>query len=428
MKARRIAANSALALAGDLASKIGALAVVVLAARLLAVRDFAIVATALASASLLSTALDFGAGTLLTRDGARNAESRGVLFRALLEARIPMAAVVLTGAPLVGLWLAGPLTALAVAALAVSGALTASVLGLYRSCQDVRPEAVQRVTASALSVAAVILCGSFLPRANVLLAALAASSLAALLPLILRSPSIAGFERAVSPQAALRRMAPIGLLALATVAYYRSGTLALAALSDPRETAAFSIAASVAFGLLMLPNAITTALLPRLAAEADFRRFVGCARQTLAWTLAIAMPVSGAAAVAGPYALRLVLGRDYASAGLPFELLCLGIPAIATSGVIGTALLALGHVRELAVQVGCSLVVNLTALALLVPALGAAGASLATLACEATGLILLMKTARRTLPGLIAMRPFPLDEGLEIHGAATARSQAIGPA
>ena len=62
---------------------------------------------------------------------------------------------------------------------------------------------------------------------------------------------------------------------------------------------------------------------------------------------------------------------------LPFALLCVGIPVIATSGVIGTALLALGRLRLLGVQVGGTLALNLVALAVLVPWLGSVGAALA---------------------------------------------------
>ena len=115
-----------------------------------------------------------------------------------------------------------------------------------------------------------------------------------------------------------------------------------------------------------------------------------------------------AAAAIAPAALPLVLGAEYADAAGPFALLCLGLPVIAASGVIGTALLSVGRLRPLAVQVACTLAVNLVALALLVPALGAAGASLATVLCELAGLVLLVITvatrtarpARASSPGV----------------------------
>ena len=414
---RGIAENSALALAGDVASKAGALVVIVVAARFLSVSEFAVLAIGLAVAGLLGSALDLGAGTLLTRDGARSTASRGALFRALLTARAPLAAAVLATATLVGFAVGRPLTALAVAALAVCGALTLSLLGLYRSCQDIRPEALQRLLAAVLSVVTVVFASLLVPRADVLLVALLLSALVALLPLVRHSPKIADFTGQVRARSALRRAAPIGLLALATVAYYRSGTLALAALADAHETAVFSVAASIAFGMLMLPNAITTALLPRLSAQDDFHGLIACARRALVWTVVVAVLLAGAAAVVVPVGLPLVLGSEYADTGVPFALLCIGIPLIAASGVIGTALLSIGRLRALGLQVAVSLVINLVALAVLVPSLGAVGASLATVACEAVGLVLLLKAARSGLPGLMALRPPALGRRIDASGA-----------
>jgi len=404
MKVRGLAANTALALAGGVASKAGALLVVLLAARLFAVGEFAVVATALAFAGLLATALDLGAGTLLARDGASSAASRGALLRGLLEARAPLFVALLVSAPLVGVWLGDPLTALAVAGLSIAGALALSVLGLYRSCQDIGPEAVQKLVAALLASAAVLVCGVFAPRADVLLGALALVTLVTLVPLVVRLPAVADLSDTLGPMTALRRAAPIGLIALATVAYYRSGTIALAALGDAHETAAFSVAAGLAFGLLMLPNAITTALLPRLAVERGSDGLLVCTRRALAWTLAIAVPMAAVAAAFGPVAIPFLLGPEYTTAGPPFALLCLGIPIIAASGVIGTAVLALGRLRALGVQVGFSLFVNLVALTLLVPRLESIGAALATVICELAGLLLLVLTARRALPGLLSIR------------------------
>lgn len=414
---RGIGENSALALAGDIASKAGALVVIVVAARFLSVREFAVLATALVVAGLLASVLDLGAGTLITRDGARSTAARGALFRALLNARAPFAAVLLITSALVGFAVGRPLTALTIAALAVSGALTLSLLGLYRSCQDIRPEAMQKLVAAVVSVVTVVLASLLLPRADALLVMLALSALVALLPLVRQASAVADFTGQVRPRTALRLAAPIGLLALATVAYYRSGTLALAALADARETAVFSVAASIAFGMLMLPNAITTALLPRLSAEDDFHGLIACARRALVWTLVVAVLLAGAAAAVVPVGLPLVLGSEYADAGVPFALLCMGIPLIAASGVIGTSLLSVGRLRALGVQVAVSLMINLIALAVLVPSFGAVGAALATVACEAAGLVLLLQAARTDLPGLTALRPFALRRRIEASGA-----------
>jgi O-antigen/teichoic acid export membrane protein len=177
----------------------------------------------------------------------------------------------------------------------------------------------------------------------------------------------------------------------------------LAAFGSPKATAVFGVAASVAFGMLMLPNAITTALLPELAGAGDSHRLISCARRALAWTLILSILLSAVAAVVVPFALPFILGSAYSSAGIPFAVLCLGVPLIATSGVIGTTLLSVGALRPLGIQVSASLGVNLLGLALLVPALGAVGAASATVACEFIGLILLAHAARTRLPGFLAL-------------------------
>jgi O-antigen/teichoic acid export membrane protein len=407
MKRRGLGVNSALALAGDGASKASALIVIIIGARFLSVSQFAVLATGLAAAGLLASMLDLGSGMLLTRDGARTAARRGALFTGLLRARAPLVLALLFAAPLVGLALGMPLTALAVAMLALSSALSLSVLGLYRSCQNIAPEAIQKLITAILSVAGAALAALWFERADAVLGALALVSLATLVPLMYLAPRVADFGSEVRPLTALRMAAPIGLLALATVVYYRSGTLALATLAPSKQTAVFGVAASIAFGMLMLPNALTTALLPKLAAENDLDRFVACARRALAWTLLVAVLVSAAAALVVPFGLPLVLGSAYADAAAPFVLLCAGIPLIAASGVIGTTLLSMRLLRPLALQVAASLVVNLLALALLVPPLGAIGAAVATVACELVGLVLLTRAARSALPGLIALHPSP---------------------
>jgi O-antigen/teichoic acid export membrane protein len=418
VKARGLGANSSLAFVGDAASKVAAFVVLLAAARLFSIDEFAVVATGLACASLLTMALDIGAGTLLARDGALEPGSRGALFRALLVARVPLAVAAVLAGLLLGLVLRDPWTVLMVVSLALSGALTLSVLGLYRSCGDIAPEALERIAAAGLSILTVFAVGLYAPRADVLFGALALATLLPLLPLLAHAPRIADLGLAMSSWHALRRAVPIGVLALLTIAYYRTGTIALALLADPRATASFGVASTLAFGLLLIPNAITTALLPRLAVDRASTRLVATTRRALVWTLVIAVPVSLAAAAIGPTAIPAFFGPEYDDAGLPFMVICLGIPVIAVSGVLGTALLAVGRLRALGAQVVASLIVNVAVLLLLVPSFGAVGASLATLACEVVGLVLLLRAARRVLPDLLRAGPLPVRPRIDVPDSA----------
>ena len=95
-----------------------------------------------------------------------------------------------------------------------------------------------------------------------------------------------------------------------------------------------------------------------------------------------------------------MFGAEYADAALPLAILCAAVVVIAYNGVLGTALLAAGHVGVIVIQVVCSLVVNLVALVALAPAFGAAGAATATLLCELVAAAMLTVASARRLPGL----------------------------
>ena len=169
-----------------------------------------------------------------------------------------------------------------------------------------------------LSVTVTVVACLVDPSADVLLALLAVVTLVTLVPLLRLVPSVADLGGGIRASVALRRAAPIGFLALATVAYYRSGTLALAALTSSNDTAAFGVAASIAFGMLMLPNAITTALLPRLATESESDGLVACARRASSCIVAGCGDLVSGRGPRVPVGLPLVLGEAYSDAEAPF--------------------------------------------------------------------------------------------------------------
>ena len=404
MRKRSLATNSSLAFAGDLASKIGLLFVIVIAARTLSTNELAILGTALAVSGILAVCLDAGSGLSITRDGASDTGSRGALLSALIVARLPAVALVLVAAIAVGTALDAPVVWIGAVVLAVLGALAVSLIGYFRAGQDMQPEAVQKLLFAVLALALTGAAVAASPTAAAVLLALVFASVISLTSLAAagnRSPLGAHVGR----MAALRRALPLGLMAIATVVYYRSGTVGLALLSTPEETAVYTVAAAIGFGLLMLPNAITTGLLPHLAASPD-----GGSRSSttsaLRWSLALSTPIAAAFALGGYVLLGPVFGAEYADAALPLAILCAAVVVIAYNGILGTALLAAGHVGVIVLQVACSLLVNVVALVALAPAFGAAGAATATLLCEVVAAAMLTVASARRLTGLdLAPRP-----------------------
>ena len=98
-----------------------------------------------------------------------------------------------------------------------------------------------------------------------------------------------------------------------------------------------------------------------------------------------------------------VFGAEYADAATPLAILCAAVVVIAYNGVIGTALLAAGHVGVIVLQVFCSLAVNLVALVVLAPVFGAVGAATATLLCEIVAAAMLTIASARRLPSSVVV-------------------------
>jgi O-antigen/teichoic acid export membrane protein len=405
VRPRGVAQNSALALAGDLAAKGGMLAVMMVAARGLPTVQFAMLATAIAIATVLTAALDLGSQTLLTRDGVDGPAARGSLLHALALARTPMLATALAIAVVVGVAMGHPLEATATVLIAAAGAAQLSLTGALRSAQDLAPEAVAKLLAGVLMLVAAGLCVAFVPRAGAMLLALTVASSLSLAPLVRSVRLVARRGAPPRPWGTLRRAAPLGAMALATLAYYRSGTIALSLLSTARETALFAAASTLAWGLLCVANAVTTGLLPRLAAANSSADLAEVTRRALVWTTGFAMILAALVAALATPLLVLVFGARYGDATRPLMLLVGATVLIAPAGVLGTALVAVGRLLPLCIQVGCSLLVNLVALLLLVPVAGAVGAAGATLACETVALVLLTRAALQALPGILPWPP-----------------------
>jgi O-antigen/teichoic acid export membrane protein len=242
------------------------------------------------------------------------------------------------------------------------------------------------------------------PAASTVLAAFVLAQLLALPPALVASRRLGAPTHRRPVVETLRATAPFALMTIATLAYYRAGTLLLAALRPAADTADFTIASNVALGLLVLPNAITTGLLPSLSAVRSPHERVRTARRTLAWTIGLCLGLLLAAGLVAPLLITLVFGGRYNGAATPLFVLLAADLLIAISGVLGTMLIANRRVRPVAAQVMICLAVNLACGVVLVRAFGATGAAVATLVTEAVAVTLLLVAVRGELADLLVLR------------------------
>lgn len=397
---RSLRANSLLALAGDLIGKAGLLVVLMVSARLLSLEQFALLGVCIAIYGVCASVLDAGSSLLIQRDGAMHPERRRPLFEALLRARAPYAIVFVVGAIGAGVVWGDPLAALAIAAASIVAALTLSLWAVIRASEDFRPETAQRLGVGALGMAGALVGAAFITDAWAVIVGLALGGLA-LVPWIWRAVHRASAPGPREPaHQSLMQAIPLGALSIATLVYYRAPTVVLGVLGTALATGQFTAAATVAFGLLALPNAISSGLLPRLASTAHPEDRTATLRAALGWTLICAFVSCVAVAGVGPLVLQIGFGSDYRSADPALSILLLATIMIAASSVVGAALIAAGQIRWLVVQVSVSLAANLALALTLVPRFGAEGAAVATLISEAIALAILAPVGTRSHPGL----------------------------
>jgi O-antigen/teichoic acid export membrane protein len=385
-----LATNARLALIGDVASKAAQLAVMVLAARLLPTRELAALGICLTLATVLTIGLDAGVSTVLVRECASDPRRGWASAGAAVRVRLPFALVAVAACAAGGFTLSRPLDALLVAGLAILGAAALTLYAVFRAAQTLETEAEQKLMAAAVTFPAAGALALHRPTAAAVLVGLALGPALTLPGLVLRARRYSG---AGAVARLLRNAAPFGAIGLATMLYYRAPTLILGATRPASDTASYTLASTVAFGLLMVPNAITTALLPRLSADGDGEP----ARRALARTLQLWAGLAGIVGVAAHFVVPSVFGERYAAATGPLVVLLLAGFAIGVSGVIGTVIVARRGCTALVVQVAACLVLNIGLGAILIPWLGPSGAAADTVVTELLAVALLA----RQVPGLV---------------------------
>jgi O-antigen/teichoic acid export membrane protein len=409
-RTRGLGANASLVLAGDAVAKAGMFVALLVLAHTMTVAEYARLGIAMAAMLIATSVLDGGVGIVAVREGASDPERRLPLLYAGGVARGPLAAGVAAVLLAAGLAVDELALALAVLAAALVNAAQLALFATFRSAQNLLNEALAKgfcgiaYPAVCLGVSAAGYRSAFAA-----MLALAVPPLVTLPLLVARARRGAGPRR--EPLAALpllRRSLPFALIAVVTLLYYRAPVLLMGILSTHAATASYAVAANIGFGLLMIPAAVATGLLPKLAAETDNHTSVRLVRRALVWTMSIVVAVNLAVAGGSIWLVPVLYGDTYRSALAPLLVLLASGVVIGAAGIVGTALVAMGRRRDVVRQVLLALAVNVVAAVVLIPALAAEGAALATLLTELVSLAILSSAFARCTASGLSLRPASL--------------------
>jgi len=173
--------------------------------------------------------------------------------------------------------------------------------------------------------------------------------------------------------------------------------LMAALMVDPAQIAIYAVAVSVIDRLRVVPDSVSSALLPKLATLADGEKGPYTARVSRHLMFWVVLSGLGLALVA-PFALPLLFGQPYAASVLPLYVLLPATAMLSLRWMIGSYFVAIGRPGFNARVQALSVAVNVAANLFAIPRfgiLGAAASSLLSYGVEAIATVLVFRRVTR---------------------------------
>lgn len=183
----------------------------------------------------------------------------------------------------------------------------------------------------------------------------------------------------------LPELTPWALLLAISMLYFRVDIVIVERVMAERDTGLYGAAWSLFTVILLVPTSAVAAVYPRLASsfrESENAFVEGSVLAAKLLTLGV-VPVTLILIWIAPWALEVVYGSTYASAGGVLVLLAVALPFHAFNGVLGHALQASGRPRAVLGVVTTGLLSHVALLMLLLPVRGLEGAALAQIGSSA---------------------------------------------
>ncbi|MEE9276465.1 MAG: flippase [bacterium] len=415
----RAARSSGWVFASKGAERLLRIGVVIVLARLLEARGFGVYSFAFAFAEMFAVFTDAGLHPILVREIAKDRAAAPRLMGSALVLKAILTAVSWLAALVVATWTIPAGEARWTALVASFSLFLSFRVASFRTVFDAPFEAGLEMgtpalygTASEVFSAACLLAAVWMRWP---LPALIGVQVAAHLPgaiLLARTSRrrlrpVYGFAPALWRRLLVMAL-PVGAANLFLMAYTRSDILMLGWMRGEVSVGLYSAAYKLTGSLGIVPLALTTSLLPVLAAafgEGDRERVGRIYRGVLSAAIAAGLPIAVAGSLLSTEIVALVYGPAYAPAARALWILAWAVAFNFVLYILTTSAMAVGRERLFMVYAGALSLLNVILNALLIPRFGFLGACWATVIAEGV-----MMAA-----GLAVLRP---NVGLPAGGAA----------
>jgi O-antigen/teichoic acid export membrane protein len=390
--ARQVARNTVAQALGKAAVLALGAASIAVTTRYLGTVGYGSFALALALVQMLGVLADAGLVTVVVREISREPQRSAELVGSALALRLLLGLGVVALAGLLSLALPySPDVRLAILIAGVPfllGLATTSLAAVFQARLQMSRAAIAdvagRLAAFGALVAVVAADLGFLAvvASTAIGAAVALAVTVALLRPLLRVRPLTGRD---GWRELLVPAIPIGLALAVNEIYFRADTFILSLFRPFEEVGLYTLAYRVFELLALLPAIVMTSVFPLLSRYLPERRDLAARvlDATADLFVALAAPVAAGGLVLAPELVRLVAGDDFAAAATPLRLLLCAAGAAWISGLLGYALIAADHRREVLQLSLAALVVNVALNLALVPRWGADAAAAVALGSEA---------------------------------------------
>lgn len=188
---------------------------------------------------------------------------------------------------------------------------------------------------------------------------------------------------------------PLHLASVSVLLNLRFDLLLVSLLLGTFETGVYSLAATLAESVLLVPYIVAVAAMPsqtRSSREEAARYTVDFSRQSFAIGVLVAVL---AAATAYPL-VRFLYGAEWIGSIVPLMILTLGVVAFAVEAPLRTYLIQSAAPKSILAAAATGMVVNIVLVMILTPAIGIVGAAVGSVASYWAYLALLLRLFQRT--------------------------------
>ena len=403
-RAIQTARNSGFLLGGEIATRLGGVALLVLLARRFGPEGFGSYSAALALGSLLVVIADPGLAVLTTRDIARSPDQAARRLQLGLSLKVPLSVAMVGAAMVASHLLSYPIQTtqlvLAVAVGLAVGSFATFIRAVFRAFEQMHRDASTRIAEQAIVVGAglsLIACGY--PLLTVAWSVAAGKIAGLVLTLAVCGKEIATPRLSIDMrgQASLLASAlPLALAGILDGVVFYTDSVMLSAMKGSTAVGLYAAAQRPLAATLVLPAVLAAALLPQMSRDSRSApiAMATALNHSLKLVAALALPLAAFVVPTAAGWLTLVFGSQYASASQTMGLLAGAVGMVYVVTLTGHALVAadrqMVHLKLAAMCAALNVALNL----LLIPRLGLSGAALASLVSQAFMLLMELRALR----------------------------------